>query len=158
MAKDLFEVPLKLYFRDAILEALSELKVKTPIETEAYLVQLLSEVSQAEVGTPLVQLWGKALTYRGSERGKRMRQLGDTSLVLSGFWSQTCKTKGISISYTTDLGSRAYREAAISLGEPLRPSLFELSQRFRTFVKVLELVHDRTALGDDSDYLVLKLN
>jgi hypothetical protein len=73
-----------------------------------------------------------------SERVKNLKQVGDTSLYVTGFFADSLQRKVVGVAYYKDLGQAAYRElsrrlATSSIGEVYD----ELAGRFPRFVDVL---------------------
>lgn len=144
------------YFREILLRALATLGISTPKATEHYLVDLLSTFAAANhiqaLQTPFVELLTAADDARGSERAFRLRGVGDSALFVSGYLADSMGKRGISVTYCTDVGRRAYSEANAALGEI---ALEDLAQRFGAFVRVLDEVREQTVHRTDGELLRL---
>jgi hypothetical protein len=142
------------FFRARLTEAMENQRVSASAFTEFYLVNLLTTCVRREVlpgpepgytETPLAVLYGRALQGPREERTRRLRELGDTALFVSGYFPDSHLGHAVDHSYYRDLGGRAY--AHLSQEERLAhgPSVFaELSRRFSQFADLLSEVSDST--------------
>ena len=83
-----------------------------------------------------------------------LRKVGDVSLFMSGFFSDSLKRGLVDVGYYIQIGGRAYASLArcdAALGEVFD----ELSGKFTAFVDVLGEISERTALTSDTDLLRL---
>jgi hypothetical protein len=95
--------------------------------------------------TPLALLYARALEGPPEDRTRRLRQLGDTALFVSGYFPDSHLGGAVDHSYYRELGGRAY--AHLSQQERLAhgPGVFaELSRRFTQFADLLSEVSDST--------------
>jgi hypothetical protein len=154
-------VDLKAFFHETLNRALSTRKVELPELTEFYLVGLLAALGHDSVSQSLVEL---SFEIQGDdcERLARLRSVGDQALSVSGLFDAQLERRGISRSYLSELGSRAYRGAGAlarksrDRGERDRADVFmDLGARFRVYAEVLEDVREATALGTPDDVLAL---
>ncbi|HET9956595.1 MAG TPA: hypothetical protein VFQ61_18985 [Polyangiaceae bacterium] len=148
------------FFQEALVSALQERGVEVTEPTSHYLVALLAdfakpgELTQEALERPLAVLLQEALGLAGRERFERLRSLGDSVLYTSGFFFDHLETRGVTLTYVSSLGARAYGGAASMLryaapekpahGEaPRAPELFEeLADNFAHFAQVLATVAD----------------
>ncbi len=148
------------YFKEMIEAALEHQQVETEELTAYYLVNLLSgfafgdrprtSADEKPLGLQLIE----ALDSAGGIRYALLRNVGDRSLFLSGFFSDSLTRSLSDIDYYVALGVRAYQ----SLGEEdevLGGVYAELSDRFVSFVDVLSEVSERSALMSNNDVLRL---
>lgn len=131
--------------------------------TSYYVVSLLSEfthlgtasaseaVGSAEaLGVKLL----RALDSGGSMQRLGLKQVGDASLFISGFFSDSLRRSLVDVDYYVSLGGYAYRSLG-STDDTLSPIFAELSDKFVAFVDVLSEVSARTQLTNDADLLRL---
>lgn len=148
-------VDLKAFFHETLSHALSQRKVEVPEPTEFYLVGLLATLR--DVSRSLVEL---SFAQEGDDcsRLTRLRSVGDQALSVSGLFDAQLERRGISRSYLSDLGSRAYRGASVLArkSRDARAEVFEdLGSHFTTYAELLEDVREATALGTPDDVLAL---
>jgi hypothetical protein len=142
------------FFRARLTEAMENQRVSASAFTEFYLVNLLTSCIRREVlpgpepgftETPLALLYARALEGPPEDRTRRLRQLGDTALFVSGYFPDSHLGGAVDHSYYRELGGRAY--AHLSQQERLAhgPGVFaELSRRFTQFADLLSEVSDST--------------
>src|SRR5262245_57949419 len=102
------ESSVEAFFQDVVDRALREQRVSASTLTEHYLVQLLAGYTSHPIDdAPLgVKLLG-ALDAAPRERRERLREVGDTSLFLSGFWADSLGSGIVDVDYYIDLGGSA---------------------------------------------------
>ena len=146
------------YFRDGLSDAASKQKTDLDDQTREYLVQLLTTFSDRGalytenlddlMDEPIGVQVLKAMQAPPSKRFQMMRQVGDYSLYVTGFFADSITRSMNDEKYYIDLGAGAYQNAARSLvrgGEdnPFRKLLTDLSGRFVQFVDLLNDVSER---------------
>src|SRR5262245_35982485 len=151
---------IEAFFHDAIDRALRDQGVEASTLTEHYLVQLLASyashpIDDAPVGVKLLE----ALDSGPRERRGRLREVGDTSLFVSGFWSESLARKVVDVDYYIDLGGSAYGALA-RVGEgwardPYGDVYGTLATKFARFVDVLAIVSQRLMPTGPQDVLRL---
>jgi hypothetical protein len=130
---------VEAYFQEVLSGAMERRGMEASEPTEFYLVGLLGEYARARLpDEPLsLRLAGTA----GAEPGERVRALkevGDTSLYLTGFFADSLQRKLVGVEYYMDLGRAAYLELAARLGSSTVAEVYaELSGKFPRFVEVL---------------------
>lgn len=147
---------------------MQDLRVETAAATERYLVDLLTSFSVSEriqqLFEPLVTQLAKARNASGPERANRMRDLGDTSLFVCGFFPDSFERRGLDRGYVVAMGGHAYLvvgEATKRWGDAAGPnyrdgSVFvELAARFHELARVLDEVRERTSLCTDAEVVRL---
>ena len=144
------------FFRDMLVAAREHQKIQVLESTEFYLVNLLSEFvpseqlfrsSEHEV-EPLAFMLKRAQEAKGFERVRELKQLGDTSLYVSGFFGDSFERKLVDIDYYISMGGRAYGALSQILHGGDAGSLYtELAQKFVKLVDLLAEVSERAALG-----------
>ena len=84
------------------------------------------------------------------ERRRQLRDIGDTSLYLSGFWSEHLAGGPVDVDYYIGMGGSAYGELARGgtgwTGDPFSDVFSELAANFVRFVGALALVSRRMAV------------
>jgi hypothetical protein len=148
------------YFRELVESALHHQHLATRDLTAFYLVNLLTgfmhiDRADADDDEPLGVRFAKALQDGGIRQRDGLRQVGDLSLFISGFFADSLKRRVVDIDYYIQLGGSAYgslaRQGHITFGEVFT----ELSDKFPAFVDVLCEVSERSALTSNSDVLRL---
>ena len=133
------------YFHDVVTEALKRVHLTASPSTEWYLVGLLGEFTTARItDEPL----GLKLADSSGDLGERVRnlkQVGDTSLYVAGFFAESLGRKLVDVDYYASVGRTAYSELAKhvsghgtagGIGAVYR----ELSAQFPEFIEVLTTV------------------
>ncbi|HXW06203.1 MAG TPA: hypothetical protein VD833_13280 [Vicinamibacterales bacterium] len=150
------------YFRELVEAALHRQHLQAGDLTEYYLVNLLCQYVRldARPGTPddavplAVQL-ARALDSAGLEQRTRLRSLGDFSLFMSGFFSESFRRRLIDVDYYKSMGEYAYGSLSRSEDEAFSEVFGELASKFVGFMDVLSDISERTALATPTDVLRL---
>jgi hypothetical protein len=161
MAGALFrnESPLE-YFRELVESAMQHQHMAAREVTSFYLVNLLAgfvysdRVAPAD-DEPLGVRFAKALQEGGSRQRSQLRQVGDRSLFVSGFFADSLNRRLVDVDYYMQLGEYAYGSLARQGDAVLGEVFDELAARFPAFVDVLGEVSERTALSSNTDLLRL---
>lgn len=151
------------FFRDLVQDAMAHQHVDAPESTSYYVVHLLSSFARPGSGhagmpgdeTPLAVRLGEALETGGHRQRAILREIGDASLFLSGFFPDRLRRALVDVDYYAALGGFAYGSLGQDDREALAPVFVELSTRFLTFVDVLSEVSTRSALSTPTDLLRL---
>ena len=145
---------LESYFRDEVDLACKQEGLPAGSPTQPYLVHLLAAYAAQPIeNRPLGLRLLNAMGASPRERRTHLREIGDTSLFLCGFWGDSLGRGLVDVGYYTDLGEMAYRELAhgapVAVPEVGRvPGVFgELARNFSRFVGVLMTISRRTARG-----------
>jgi hypothetical protein len=150
------------FFKEQVEVVCERQKVFPQPLTSYYIVSLLGEFTHignpaAEVmvsNEPLAIRLVRALQSGGSNQRHGLRQVGDLSLFISGFFSDSLRRSLVDVDYYVSLGGYAYGSLSQS-PDVLSPIFAELSEKFTAFVDVLSEVSERTSLTSDSDLLRL---
>jgi hypothetical protein len=131
------------FFHELVVQALHTQGVGTSESTEFYLVGLLGEFTKTRItDAPLALILAEA-DERG-ERVKALKEVGDTTLYMTGFFSEALRGKIVQPEYYITLGEAAYRELANRLSRSTIAEIYdELAGRFPTFVDVLGTVREQ---------------
>jgi hypothetical protein len=131
------------FFHDVVQDALEAVRLPVTEPTEWYLVGLLGEFTRARITDQPLGLQLADAPVDPGERVRRLKQVGDTSLYVSGFFAESLGRKLVDVDYYVSIGSTAYGELAARLGGSLNEVYGELAARFPTFVEVLAEVRRR---------------
>lgn len=160
MAEALFrsESPLE-YFKELVETAMLHQRLAAQQMTSFYLVNLLAGFVHLESfvpkdDEPLGVRFARALQAGGATQRDGLRHVGDRSLFISGFFSDSLNRSLVDVDYYITLGERAYGSLAQS-GDAFADVFDELSEKFSGFVDVLGEVSERTALTSNADLLRL---
>lgn len=148
------DVSPSAFFHEEITRAMARQRVSTSAFTECYLVSLLTTCLRADVlpgaepgfnETPLAILYARALQSHGVERGRRLRQLGDAALFISGFFADSLDGGVVGHRYYRALGERAYEHLSQREATPRGLCVFgELAARFGELADVIAEVSDES--------------
>lgn len=150
------------FFKEQVEAVCERQKVYPQPLTSYYIVSLLGEfthignrTAEAMVSQePLAVRFARALQSAGSDQRTGLKQVGDLSLFISGFFSDSLRRSLVDVDYYVSLGGYAYGSLGQS-ADVLSPIFSELSEKFSAFVDVLSEVSERTSLTSDSDLLRL---
>ena len=136
---------LEPFFQDAVDRALKEQSVSVDPMTEHYLVHLLATYAKQPIDdSPLGLKMLAASNAEPRERRERLREVGDTSLFVSGFWTESFARKLVDVEYYIGLGGTAYGELARTGAgwrrDPNADVYETLSGNFSRFVDVLMVI------------------
>lgn len=139
---------LEPFFQEAVDRAMREQGVSADPLTEHYLVQLLATYAKQPIDdSPLGLKMLAAANAEPRERRERLREVGDTSLFVSGFWAESFARKLVDVEYYIGLGGTAYGELArtgTGWRRDPRCDVYEnLAENFSRFVDVLMLISRR---------------
>ncbi|MCC7070968.1 MAG: hypothetical protein IT383_06590 [Deltaproteobacteria bacterium] len=160
---------MREYFRETLTLAMRKRSVRLSESAQAYLVNLCAELSRAEnlfAGTEhgerpaLVDLLARAQEAEPHEALRIYKHMGDSSLVLTGFFRESVEDT-VGVEYYVSMGGGAYANVAGLMRPTAATSsaLFaELSDRFRELVELLiamSMQGDQTKGLDDVRVLEL---
>ena len=152
---------LESYFRDQVDQAFRDEGVEADRLTGHYLVHLLAGYAAQPIeDRPLAIRLLQAIGASPRERRTTLREIGDTSLFVSGFWGDSLGGKLVDVDYYIDMGGCAYaelaRDASSNVREPYGAVYGELAANFARFVEVLMTISRRTARArNDRDVIRL---
>jgi hypothetical protein len=140
------------FFHEVVTDALEAVDLDASEPASWYLVGLLGEFTKARLtDEPL----GMKLAQPGedpSERVRNLKQVGDTSLYVAGFFAESLTRSLVDVDYYVGIGQSAYTQLARSLGgaprspRPLMEVYEELAAKFPRFVDVLAAVRKRVSI------------
>ena len=97
----------------------------------------------------------RALQSGGQEQRARLRSLGDFSLFMSGFFSDSFRRRTIDVDYYVSMGEYAYGSLGRRDEDAFSEVFTELASKFVAFTDVLADISERTALRSHADVLRL---
>jgi hypothetical protein len=154
------ETPVE-YFKELVEGALARQHLQAGDLTEYYLVNLLCQYIRIDARfdaaehEPLAIRLGRALESGGFEQRTRLRNLGDFSLFMSGFFADSFRRRAIDVDYYKSMGEYAYGSLSKSEDDAFAEVFAELAGRFVGYMDVLADISERTALASTSDVLRL---
>ncbi len=145
------------YFKEQVEEALAHQRVEADALTAFYVVNLLAEFLQrpASSDEPLSLQLARALERGGASQRAGLRQIGDLSLFVAGFFADSLRRKLVDIDYYAAIGGFAYGSLSHAEGDLLAPVFAELADKFVAFTDVLSEVSERTWCSSNADLLRL---
>ncbi len=139
------------FFQGLISSTIKNQGVDTSEPTECYLVNLLAAFSNTTVDDePLALKMASAMEASPDERARHLKEVGDTSLYVSGFFAESLQRKLVDVDYYIQMGGAAYSELAGYFRGYRRSEVFgevydELGQKFPRFVDVLAEISEQTS-------------
>jgi hypothetical protein len=149
------------YFKELVDGALSRQGLAAQELTSYYVVQLLASFLQRNLTTadqeqtPLAVRLGRALDSGGVQQRASLREIGDISLFISGFFADSLNRKLIDVDYYISIGGCAYNALSRVETDTFSPVFAELGEKFVDFVDVLGEVSERTSCASNADLLRL---
>jgi len=145
------------YFKDLVDGALARQRISAGELTAFYVVQLLASFLQrrADDDEPLALKLARALDSGGAEQRNSLKQIGDVSLFVSGFFSDSLRRKLVDVDYYSAIGGYAYSALSRYESDTFSPVFAELSENFGGFVDVLTEVSERSCCASNTDLLRL---
>jgi hypothetical protein len=140
------------FFQQLVNASLRNQGVAASEPTECYLVNLLAAYSrQAPDDEPLALKMASAAFSTPDERARHLKEVGDTSLYVSGFFSESLTRKLIDVDYYISMGGAAYGQLAQYFRGYRRSEVFgevydELGAKFPLLVDVLAEVSEQTSV------------
>lgn len=157
------------YFQGAVSGAVASLRLKVSEHAQHYLVQLLGKFISTENFVPTDEKGEPAETLtaqlaiamdeeRAAQRAVRLRQLGDYSLYVAGFFSDSLSRKLVDVDYYIGMGGVAYENVARLEERKTRAELFlELARKFPVFVEILSQISEETGFNLESHRDLLRI-
>jgi hypothetical protein len=151
-----------VYFKELVESALQRQRLQASELTSFYIVNLLTTFVHRDNGLcgradaePLALQLARAMESEGSVRREALRSVGDLSLFVAGFFSDSLNRKLVDIDYYVMLGGRAYESLSHLERETLAPAFAELAGSFLSFVDVLNDVSEQCTVTTNADVLRL---
>ena len=147
------------YFKELVERALARQGVVAGELTAYYVVHLLAgfvrRPSENDPEVPLGVRLLRALDAQGLEQRATLRQIGDLSLFVSGFFSDSLRRSLVDVDYYVQIGGYAYNTLSRHETDALSPVFAELGDKFVGFVDVLTEVSERSSCSSNADLLRL---
>jgi len=134
---------LEEFFFHRVRSACNHLSLKTTPHTEFYLVRLLSDYHQSDKlyptedskVTPLAIRYLESVQSDSEEGILSLRQLGDFTLYITGFFQDSLHRSNVDLAYYLSLGGNAYHRLhtladKAQMLEVFQETFFELASRF----------------------------
>ena len=147
------------YFRELVESAMQHQHVAARELTSFYVVNMLTgfiHLDRSSAAQPLGITFAKALQTAGIAQRDGLRKVGDLSLFISGFFSDSLNRSLVDVDYYIQIGGSAYGSLARQAPSDTFGDVFdELSEKFAEFVDVLSEVSERSSLTSNTDLLRL---
>jgi hypothetical protein len=149
------------YFHGAVSGAVASLRAEVSEHAQIYLAQLLGKFMSTENLYPveadgkasetLAEQLGHALAEeQAAARAQRLKQLGDFSLYISGFFTHSLTRKLVDVDYYIGMGEAAYENVARLEKKSKAELFFELAKKFPQFVDILAQISEETGFNPDN--------
>jgi hypothetical protein len=156
----------KDFFRELVEQAAKDTSTKpTPLASE-YLVGLLEYYINTDhlyayknndgrrSMSTLAEMWLNAGIVDSHQRVELLKRLGDTSLYVCGFFSESLKRKVVDVDYYVEMGGSAYRSlAGYNHGKSISEVYEEFSQRFSDFAEMLFVISQKARMSMPGDLI-----
>jgi hypothetical protein len=151
------------YFRELVESALSRQQMRANELTSYYLVDLLCRFVRPDQRIPYCDDTAEPLAFRlrralesgGLEQRARLRNLGDFSLFMSGFFSDSLYRSLVNVDYYVSMGEYAYGSLSRRDEDAYGGVYSELARKFVPFMDVLSDVSEQTTTHSAVDVLRL---
>ena len=150
------------YFKGMVETALAHQEVNASELTTYYAVNMLCGFVQPSAADPeestdepLAFKLARALETGGTRQKTGLRRVGDSSLFIAGFFSDSLQRKSVDVDYYAQVGAYAYGSLARDDYDALAEAYTQLSEQFVGFADVLTEVSEQAALSGDKDVMRL---
>lgn len=154
------------YFQTIVNDAFEERRIETRPHVKSYVVDILKhylivenlfdeeDTAGKKTRKTMAEMYLSANQLGGRVRTEKLKKVGDTSLYISGFFSDSFQRKIIDVDYYVDMGKMAFGSLAQDVGEDTFAKLFhELSEQFLNLVDVLALISQKAKITDEENVL-----
>lgn len=138
------------FFHEVVTDALSAVDLDASEPASWYLVSLLGDMTRARITDEPLGLKLHQIKDNPGEQFRNLKQVGDTSLYVAGFFAESLSRSLVDVDYYVGIGQNAYTMLARSLGSgqassprSLTDVYEELAAKFPQFVDVLAAVRKR---------------
>lgn len=132
------------FFYEVLTEALAAAHIDATEPAGWYLVSLMGDFTRARLpDEPLAMKLAAARAAEPGDRFRGLKEVGDTSLYVAGFFTESLTRRLVDADYYIGLGRGAYAELAGHLQGSLTEVYRELAANFPAFVEVLAAVRRR---------------
>lgn len=142
------------FFHELLTATIKSQGVSASEPTECYLVHLLATFASTPLDDePLALKLATCAQASPDERARHLKEVGDTSLYVSGFFADSLQRKLVDIDYYIQMGGAAYGELSRYFRGYRRSEVFgevydELGAKFSRFVDVLAEVSAETSVSN----------
>jgi len=151
------------FFKAHVESALARQQLRAHGLTSYYLVDLMCRFTRPDMRIPFNDDHDEPLAIRlrhaldagGMEQRVRLRNLGDFSLFMSGFYSDSLRRRSVDIDYYVSMGEYAYSSLARRDEDAFGEVYAELGRKFVPFMDVLADISERTGQTSARDVLRL---
>jgi hypothetical protein len=148
------------YFKELVDGAMEHQRLEADEHTAFYVVQLLAgfmqqPASDSGADAPLAIQLARALESGGVRQRLGLKQIGDVSLFVSGFFSDSLSRKLVDVDYYASIGGYAYHALSRVESDRVSSVFAELADKFMAFADVLSEVSERTSCVSNADLLRL---
>src|SRR4051794_4162720 len=147
------------FFKELVDGALARQGLAANELTAFYVVQLLASFvdggADDHPDAPLAMRLADALEGGGLRQRSSLKQIGDRSLFISGFFSDSLTRKLVDVDYYVSIGGCAYNALSRNEADRFSPVFAELAEKFVGFVDVLSEISERTSCASNVDVLRL---
>jgi hypothetical protein len=147
------------YFKELVEAALARQGIVAGELTAFYVVQLLTGFLQRPADDDADEALGiqlaRALETGGVRQRASLKHIGDLSLFVSGFFSDSLRRRLVDVDYYVSIGGVAYSALGRYEADTLSSVFAELGQKFIAFVDVLSEVSERSSCSSNTDLLRL---
>ncbi|MCP4187022.1 MAG: hypothetical protein GY763_05400 [Gammaproteobacteria bacterium] len=160
---------LRDYFRRSVEDVIDNRGVDMDPHAAHYVVNLLTSFSRSEALyeddgesyglKPLALMLADAANASSAEeRSQSLQRIGDVSLFVSGFFSNSLARTAVDIDYYINMGGNAYAVLSEEVrgtfrGNAFAPIYQELSEKFLVLIDILNEVRDSKRIDSDVDLL-----
>jgi hypothetical protein len=146
------------YFKELVDDVLARQRISAGELTAFYVVNLLTGFLRQpaqEDDAPLALRLCEALDAAGVRQREILKQIGDQSLFISGFFGDSLQRKRIDVDYYVSIGGIAYTALSRCELDTFSTVFAELADNFVAYVDVLSEVSERASCGSNTDLLRL---
>lgn len=146
------------YFKELVEGALARQRIAAGELTSFYVVNLLTGFLQRpadEDDAPLAFRLAEALDAAGTRQRTSLKQIGDLSLFMSGFFADSFERRLVDVDYYVSIGGTAYTVLSRFETDTFSSVFAELADNFVGFVDVLSEVSERASCSSNADLLRL---
>jgi hypothetical protein len=146
------------YFKELVEGALAHQRISAGELTSFYVVNLLTGFLQRpkyDDDTPMAVRLAEAINAAGAKQRDSLRQIGDQSLFMSGFFADSFQRKLVDVDYYANIGGTAYAALSRYETDAFSSVFAELADNFVRFADVLSEVSERASCASNADLLRL---
>jgi hypothetical protein len=138
------------FFHEVVADALSAVDLDASEPAGWYLVGLLGDFTKTRLTDEPLGMKLAAAAISPEQRVRTLKEVGDTSLYVAGFFAESLTRSLIDVDYYVGLGQTAYSQLARSLGprKTIGEVYEELAAKFPQFVDVLAQVRKRVTIAE----------